>query len=264
MIKIIFSTFISTIAIMSFAFSLFLNSVLAVFDLVAVSAGTLAKLQASQLAMRTLYKKQHLESVNLRKKLDISQKKGAFLNKNLVTAQTMAKNSEVFLKKQQTKFNLLQKNLTAKELNLSKLFVKRTSRKITASALSAITVGTVAVITTVGILEADDYCEEKKVLLQEENILNDTNKPFDIKTCLAMAKHDVGVISNAVKESLTGKFGQNWHNIKNASAEKWGNIRETANQNIGQAIDIAKKNRDEINRLSSESWGKLKAIYNSQ
>ena len=66
-----------------------------------------------------------------------------------------------------------------KRLKLSKKFIKRTSRKISVSAVSAATIGTAAVVVTIASLEIYDYCNDKKELLEDGNILFKSNEEFD-------------------------------------------------------------------------------------
>jgi len=92
-----------------------------------------------------------------------------------------------------------------KKVNATKKFYKRAGKKVSAAAVSAATLGTVAVIGTLTYLEVSQYCEEQKVqkeLIDDENILFSTNELFDNEACLGIAKEDSVAITNEAIEAI--------------------------------------------------------------
>jgi len=89
-----------------------------------------------------------------------------------------------------------------KKVNATKKFYKRAGKKVSAAAVSAATLGTVAVIGTLTYLEVSQYCEEQKELIDDENILFSTNELFDNEACLGRAKEDSVAITNEAIEAI--------------------------------------------------------------
>lgn len=58
----------------------------------------------------------------------------------------------------------MQSRHKSKSANVSKRFVKRSGKKLAITAVSAATIGIVAVIGTLTYLEISQYCDEKRVL----------------------------------------------------------------------------------------------------
>jgi len=102
----------------------------------------------------------------------------------------------------------MQKRHKTKSANVSKRFIKRSGKKVALTAASAATIGTVAVIGTLTYLEITQYCDEKRVLNEDANILFDRNDKFDMQACLEQGKQDSAHFANAawksVKESSSG------------------------------------------------------------
>jgi hypothetical protein len=107
-----------------------------------------------------------------------------------------------------------------KSANVSKRFIKRSGKKVAVTAVSAATIGTVAVIGTLTYLEISQYCDDKKALNEEANILFDTNKEFDMNACLEQGKVDSASFAN----------------------DAWNNIRETGSD----VLDSIEKTSDEL------------------
>lgn len=92
----------------------------------------------------------------------------------------------------------------AKKVNATKKFYKRAGKKVSATALSAATLGTVAVVGTLTYLEISQYCEEQKELIDDENILFSTHELFDTTACLSRAKEDSMAITSAALAEVKG------------------------------------------------------------
>lgn len=106
-----------------------------------------------------------------------------------------------------------------KSANVSKRFIKRSGKKVAVTAVSAATIGTVAVIGTLTYLEISQYCEDKQLLNEEENILFDTDKQFDMNACLEQGKQDSAHFANEA-----------WHSIKETSSQVLDSIKHTGDE----------------------------------
>lgn len=84
----------------------------------------------------------------------------------------------------------LKANHKTKKNRVTKKFAKRTGKKVGATAVSAATIGTVAVVGTLTYIELNEYCEEKGELLKEENILFNKSDVFNFSQCMEEAKQD--------------------------------------------------------------------------
>lgn len=171
--KTIFFTVSITMAVMAFAFSLFMNTILGMFGMAATSVGTLQQLKASQTIVEKMKTRHH-----------------------------------------------------QKRRKLTKRLAKRSSKRIASAALSAATIGTVAVAVTMTSLEVADYCEDKEQLWEDENILNGTKIEFDMGKCLEEAKEESKVILKELKDSSTAAVSKAFDGTVEFSAEKWAAIKE--------------------------------------
>ena len=192
--KTILLTFTTTMAALTFAANLFLNSILGVFGLVTTSVDTLTNLQSSQ---------KIVEKMKTRHK--------------------------------------------AKKLDITKNFAKRTSKKLASTALAAATIGTVAVVVTVASIEVADYCEEKKSLQEDYNILYGTKQEFDFNHCLEEGKNESKMMLEEIKLSTTEAVNSAMSSTVEYSNEKWLAIKE-ASAEVFKSSEIA----------TNELWSSLK------
>ena len=192
--KTILLTFTTTMAALTFAANLFLNSILGVFGLVTTSVDTLTNLQSSQ---------KIVEKMKTRHK--------------------------------------------AKKLDITKNFAKRTSKKLASTALAAATIGTVAVVVTVASIEVADYCEEKKSLQEDYNILYETKQEFDFNHCLEEGKNESKMMLEEIKLSTTEAVNSAMSSTVEYSNEKWLAIKEASGE-VFKSSEIA----------TNELWSSLK------
>lgn len=89
-----------------------------------------------------------------------------------------------------------------KKINASKKFYKKAGAKVSATAISAATLGTIAVVGTLTYLEVSQYCEEQKELVEEGNILFSSQQVFDNQACLSQAKEDSLAITDEALEVI--------------------------------------------------------------
>lgn len=127
-----------------------------------------------------------------------------------------------------------------KRANVSKRFVKRSGKKVAITAASAATIGTVAVIGTLTYLEVSQYCDEKRVLNDDANILFGTEEIFDMQACLEQGKLDSADFANEA-----------WKNIKENSSDIIDKIEKSSNE----LLDPSRKATAELFE-SMDKWYK--------
>ncbi len=113
----------------------------------------------------------------------------------------------------------MQSRHKTKSANVSKRFVKRSGKKVAITAVSAATIGTVAVIGTLTYLEISQYCDEKRVLNDDANILFDTQQEFDMQACLEQGKQDSAHFANEAWQSVKGSGSEILDKIEKSSDE---------------------------------------------
>jgi len=102
----------------------------------------------------------------------------------------------------------------AKKKNFSKKFTKRAGAKLSSTATSAIPIiGVVGAIVAVAGLEASYYCEDKKELQEDENLLFGTNESFDNEQCLIEAQEDSKVMIADAKDAVSQSFNDAWDSL---------------------------------------------------
>jgi len=113
----------------------------------------------------------------------------------------------------------MQSRHKTKSANVSKRFVKRSGKKVAITAVSAATIGTVAVIGTLTYLEISQYCDEKRILNEDANILFDTQHEFDMQACLEQGKLDSANFANEA-----------WYSIKDTGSEVLDGIEKSSDE----------------------------------
>ena len=113
----------------------------------------------------------------------------------------------------------MQSRHKTKSANVSKRFIKRSGKKVAITAVSAATIGTVAVIGTLTYLEISQYCDEKRVLNDDANILFDTKEQFDLQACLEQGKQDSAHFANEAWQSVKSSGSEILDNIEKSSDE---------------------------------------------
>lgn len=121
-------------------------------------------------------------------------------------------------------------NHKTKKNRITKRFAKRTGKKVGATAVSAATIGTVAVVGTLTYIELNEYCEEKRELTKEENILFGKNDAFDFNQCLEEAK----VESTEIAEEA-------WMMVKDSGTEVLDDIDNFFEPSRRELVDIFEK-----------------------
>ena len=114
-----------------------------------------------------------------------------------------------------------------KKLKVAKRFGKRPAKRIASAAVAAATVGTVGVAVAVTALEANDYCEEKRELQEDADILNGTHTDFDYGACYEEGKKDLSAVLTQLKDSTVAAVSDAWRNTSHYSAEKWTSLKES-------------------------------------
>jgi len=116
----------------------------------------------------------------------------------------------------------------SKKKSLSKRFVKNSGKKIGVSAMSAATIGTVAVVGAITALEISEYCDEQASLMLDENILYDQNNTFDMNDCQQKAQEDVALIYEEAENYTTGVLKETWESVDSNVNDGWDTfVKET-------------------------------------
>ena len=134
-----------------------------------------------------------------------------------------------------------------KKLDVTKNFAKRSSKKIASTALAAATIGTVAVVVTVASIEVADYCEDKKSLQEDFNILYEENHEFDFDQCLKEGKEESKIMLEEVKLSTAEAVTTAMDSTVEYSNEQWLAVKQASASAI-KSTEIA----------TSELWYSLK------
>jgi hypothetical protein len=113
----------------------------------------------------------------------------------------------------------MQNRHKTKSANVSKRFIKRSGKKVAVTAVSAATIGTVAVIGTLTYLEISQYCDEKRMLNEDANVLFDTHTEFDMNACLEQGKDDSAHFANEAWESVKESSNDIFDDIEQSTDE---------------------------------------------
>ncbi|MFV1985549.1 MAG: hypothetical protein ACC657_18515 [Thiohalomonadales bacterium] len=157
------------------------------------------------------------------------------------------------LKESKHILDIVKKRHKNKKLNISKKFTKRLSKKAAASAVSAATLGTGAVVITVAGLEVMDYCNELRELHEEDNILFKTKAKFYYTECLNEAKDDSQEIIVAIKEAVPIAIRKTWEETKSISRATWEKTKEISVKTWRSASTISKYTWDTSTRETNEA-----------
>ncbi len=139
-----------------------------------------------------------------------------FLNTILATFGLVSTSIESMQQLQQSKkvVEQMKTRHKAKKKNFSKKFTKRAGAKLSSTATSAIPViGVVGAIVAIAALETSYYCEDKKELQDDENVLFGTAKDFDNEQCLAEAQQDSKAMIAEAKEAVSESFNDAWDSL---------------------------------------------------
>lgn len=78
-----------------------------------------------------------------------------------------------------------------KQTRAAKRLIKRSSKRVASAALTAATVGAVAVTAVMASMEISDYCDQKRPLQDDAGVLYDTDVEFDLEQCLDESAADL-------------------------------------------------------------------------
>jgi hypothetical protein len=129
-----------------------------------------------------------------------------------------------------------------KKLDLAKQFVKRSSKRVGATASAAATtipgVAVVAVAIVSTGLEVSHYCDQQRELQSDSNILDGTNIDFDTKQCLEAAKEDAKAIWEEVKKLSTDGLTSAVKEPSKFSEEIMDRVRKALESAGGTASEV--------------------------
>lgn len=112
-----------------------------------------------------------------------------------------------------------------KKAEVSKNFVKKSSKKVASTVAAAATVGTVGVAMTAVTFEVSSYCDSQKSLNDDYNLLYGANEEFNFKKCLVSGKEEYVELVNEVKESAKQSLSEAVETSVEFSKEKWANLK---------------------------------------
>ena len=115
-----------------------------------------------------------------------------------------------------------------KQTRITKRFVKRSGRRVASTALAAAIVGTVAVVAAMTTIEIANYCDEKRALQEEANLLYGANIEFDLEQCLDESEEDAKEIIAEATGVVTTKVSDAFDTTERYVKELWANIKAGA------------------------------------
>jgi len=116
---------------------------------------------------------------------------------------------------------------TTRKLKVTKKLAKRSSRRVASASLAAATIGTVAVAVTMVGFEVHDYCEDKKSLHDDFNVLYETTEAFNTEKCFLEAQDESKRILNDVKLAAKGTVLKAISSSTKYSNDKWLALKES-------------------------------------
>jgi len=179
-----------------------------------------------------------------------------FLNSILGAFGLVSTSLGTFSNLQQSKqtLDLVKKRHKTKKANISKKFVKRTSKKVAASAVSAATVGTAMVVITVAGLEVIDYCNDKEELLNDGNILFRTGDSFDYYECMSEAKNDSSEIIASTREVAPQFVSMAWEDTKKISLDTWESTKVISKNTWAATVNSGLETWASTKDSSAKAW----------
>lgn len=146
----------------------------------------------------------------------------------------MLQASRQALQATQGKVDKMKERHETKMSSISEKRIKKTTMRVSAATIAAGTIGTLAVAGTVITFEALDYCAEKKMLYEDDNILNGTEiTSFDLDKCHKEVEQDVADIWVKLKNSSNETINEVFNTTTDYSADTWANVKE----NIKEAME---------------------------
>ena len=119
-----------------------------------------------------------------------------------------------------------------KKNRITKRFVKRSGRRVASTALAAVTMGTFAVAGVMTSMEISDYCEQKRTLQDDANLLYGTDVAFDFERCLYESADDAKAIIDEATDTVTTKISNAFASTVNYGSRVWANIKAATNNAI--------------------------------
>ncbi|MFT6915828.1 MAG: hypothetical protein ACJAWL_002138 [Motiliproteus sp.] len=119
-----------------------------------------------------------------------------------------------------------------KKLKVAKRLSTKATRRVASTALAAATIGTVAVVLTVTSLEVAAYCEEKKALQEDENLLYGRALEFDLQQCYEEGKQETQAILAELKGSAASAVANAFRDTSQFGAELWSAIEEAVRHRL--------------------------------
>ncbi len=126
-----------------------------------------------------------------------------------------------------------------KKKKAGKKLAERATRRLTSTVVAAATIGAVAVAATMMTFEIADYCDDKKELQEDANLLNGTQTVFNYQQCLEEGKEDSKAILSELKNSSVSAVSNAFSNTAQYSVEKWAAVKDAAVQALQSVGDAS-------------------------
>ncbi len=111
---------------------------------------------------------------------------------------------------------------------VTRKFASKTGKRVASAAFAAATVGTAAVAVGVVGMEVDDYCDEKKELQKEADILYGTRTEFAADRCFEEATADAKAIFEEVMASVPKVVSDAMDASSRYGAQAWAAVKESS------------------------------------
>lgn len=139
------------------------------------------------------------------------------------------------LKSSEAVVQQLKKRHHTKKAKVTKKLAKRAGKKVTSATVAAATLGPIAVATVVTGLEIKNYCDDKRDLQEEANLLFGTNIEFDYKNCADEARKDSIEIYDDLKQSSVDAVASAFKKTTDYSSTVWSTTLETSKEGLDTA-----------------------------
>jgi hypothetical protein len=140
---------------------------------------------------------------------------------------------------------------TRKKTRVTKRLVKRSGKRVAGTALAATAMGTIGVAVAMTGLEIHDYCEDRRELQDDANLLYSTKIGFDEEQCLEESLNDAELILSSATEEVQSSVSEAYESTSDYSAEKWASVKSKTSQ----AVQSSKRSARRI-------WHKAKSFFN--
>lgn len=136
-----------------------------------------------------------------------------------------------------------------KKANLNKKVGKRASKRVATSALAAATVGTVVVTTAVAGFEAEDYCQERRALLDDQRLLfpDEDVEEFSYEQCFDSALSDMTDATAELTDKSLAQLKSIWESLGEVTDQYYEELK-------AQGLEALERSLKTLKSLLPEEW----------